>query len=631
MLLRFSVMAVWTTFMASKCYAQCFIEPDQYGHVEFNDTRVLTNAFAECTSLKSITFNNPLTEVGVAAFEGTGLATLELPLSPEILANAFRWNVNLTSAVVTGDMTAGFAFAGCTKLFNVTFIKVYIGQYSFTNCTSLETIQLPETTQAGTFAFSGSSVQTAMIASTTVSDSAFANCPSLTTVEFEASVKSIGHSAFRGTAITSVETSANIGNFAFANCEDLTTVTLNVGAETIGSNAFGSCFYLTTITLPEGLHEIGAGAFNFTRIAEVTIPSTVTAYGQAFPNVRLTDVTINAPRVEAAFQGSETLTTVSMVNTITIDADAFLDCKSLVAVAMPNTVTEIGSRAFSGCSTLPTIDIPTGIMLIDEATFAHCKALVKIVVPDRVVEIKDAAFQGCISLEEITLSAQLMDVGAQSLPTCLGFGLALASGRNNPRGVVTCVPCTEFTIIPHDVTTIPNFAYAGCDVVEALRLPNTLITVGDHSFSACTALESVSFPVGVSQIGASAFEGCARFQTFTIPLSVVSIQDSTFASCACPKEWYKAGATVCDCVQDTACASPTQAPTQRPTLSPTKVSSPKPFQDLTPEDIGVIGAIVLAAVLVTLGVVFGIRHAMRRNGNKTNVSGDDEDLIGRRD
>ena len=57
---------------------------------------------------------------------------------------------------------------------------------------------------------------------------------------------------------------------------------------------------------------------------------------------------------------------------------AFSGCSSLVSINIPNSVKSIGSRTFSGCSSLTSINIPNGVTSIEFEAFSGCQELTSI-------------------------------------------------------------------------------------------------------------------------------------------------------------------------------------------------------------------------------------------------------------
>ena len=88
---------------------------------------------------------------------------------------------------------------------------------------------------------------------TTIGQYAFSNCTSLESVEIPASVTSIGNHAFDGcTSLTSIEIPASvtsIGEFAFAGCTSLESIEIPASVTTIGDAAFVNCTGLSTVTI----------------------------------------------------------------------------------------------------------------------------------------------------------------------------------------------------------------------------------------------------------------------------------------------------------------------------------------------------------------------------------------------
>lgn len=116
--------------------------------------------------------------------------------------------------------------------------------------------------------------------------------------------------------------------------------------------------------------------------------------------------------------------------------------------------------------------------------------------------------------------------------------------------------CSLQTIyIPNSVTTIGNFAFAICKMLERVYLPESVTSLGHHAFWGCFSIETICIPEGVTCIGKYTFQwckslkninmsnsvsdinhgafcGCKALESFRLPSNVTRIEDATFAGCA---------------------------------------------------------------------------------------------------
>ena len=171
-----------------------------------------------------------------------------------------------------------------------------------------------------------------------IGDYAFYGCSSLTSIEIPNSVKSIDYCAFSDCSdLTSIEipnSVTSVGDFAFSGCSGLTSIEIPNSVTSIGYSVFSRCSGLTSVTIPNCSTSIDNYAFyGCSSLTSVTIPNCVTTIG------------------DYAFQNCIGLTSIEIPNSVTsIGRGAFLYCSGLTSVTIPNSVTTIGNFAFSGCS-----------------------------------------------------------------------------------------------------------------------------------------------------------------------------------------------------------------------------------------------------------------------------------------
>lgn len=82
--------------------------------------------------------------------------------------------------------------------------------------------------------------------------------------------------------------------------------------------------------------------------------------------------------------------------------------------------------------------------------------------------------------------------------------------------------------IPQSVTSIGQYAFRGCSMLESVNIPASVTSIGYSAFYGCTSLESVSIPASVTSIGNHAFYDCTSLVSITIPSSVTEIRDGAF-------------------------------------------------------------------------------------------------------
>ncbi len=214
-------------------------------YIPYGVTKIVEQAFCDCTGLTSVTIPGSVTEIGYSAFYGcTGLTYVTIPNG------------------VTGINDA--VFSGCTGLKSVAIPAsvTEIGGNAFQDCTGLTSVTIPDSV-------------------TIIWWSVFEGCTGLTSVTIPNSVTYIGSSAFEGctglTTITIPGSVTEIARLTFKGCTGLTSVTIPDSVTEIDKYAFYGCTALTSVTIPDSVTEIGDSAFDgCTNLTSVTIPDSVT-------------------------------------------------------------------------------------------------------------------------------------------------------------------------------------------------------------------------------------------------------------------------------------------------------------------------------------------------------------------
>ena len=146
---------------------------------------------------------------------------------------------------------------------------------------------------------------------------------------------------------------------------------------------------------------------------------------------------------------------------------AFSDCSGLTSLTIPSSVTSIGEYAFYGCSGLTSLTIPSSVTSIGESAFYGCSGLTSLTIPSNVTSIGESAFYGCSGLTSLTIPSNVTSIGESAFYGCSGL--------------------TSFTI-PSSVTSIGWGAFCGCSGLTSIyvyteKLPN----MGSDVFDGCDA------------------------------------------------------------------------------------------------------------------------------------------------
>lgn len=241
----------------------------------------------------------------------------------------------------------------------------------------------------------------------------------------------------------------------------------------------------------------------------------------------------------------------------TIGASAFSNCSGLTSITIPSGVTSIGSSAFYLCTSLASINLPPSLTSIEHSAFNSCSKLIGIFVPSAVTSIGNNVWYGCGSLTEIIVDplnafyssreGVLFDKAQTTLIQCPGGKagsftilanvtiirhLAFDSCRNLSGILVeplnTMYSSRDDTLFNKAQTTLIQCPGGKSGIVT---IPSGVKFIGDYAFHGCANLTNIIIPTSVTSIGLSAFQDCARLTEIILPTGVVHILNSLFKGC----------------------------------------------------------------------------------------------------
>lgn len=366
-----------------------------------NDIKTIgINAFADCSSIESLTFSSGGSSVDVKAGAFANCSNLDA--------------INLGSTIASVGRAAFMNCTGATSLTlstNAAFTTVE--HFAFLGCNSLSNnLVIPSNV-------------------TQVNIQSFARCSQLLCQQLKGDssylsekFNKIGFGAFQGC-------SGLTGSLNFNNMLRNGNYTSSV--QFIGSSAFFGCYGLTgTVSLPHNAsyltilpYSFASASAPFAGTPVSTAPNVLPMQLQGIVDFSKTYVTAVG---EKAFYNCASLTNLVMSSKISeIGDSAFKLCSGLLKLVLPACVKTVGNSAFEGCSGIAVLDIVSTTvsesatvawLSIGASAFKDCVGLINsgsyggIVIPNTVAKLGDSAFSGCTNIPSVSVGSGLIAPGA---------------------------------------------------------------------------------------------------------------------------------------------------------------------------------------------------------------------------
>ncbi len=285
------------------------------------------------------------------------------------------------------------------------------------------------------------------------------------------------------------------------------------------------------------------------QITKITIPKTVQHIES-----RCFDECVNMTEfvIEGASDGTSQLKE--------IDSHAFLNCKKLASISLPNSVTYLGdddpnsiegSGVFEGCESLTSFKFPSSYASnnLPSFTFKNCKNLATIdwngYNPKR---LNSCAFWDCDKITWSQVPQSVEELGDNCFYHCDALtSVDLSKIKKMDTGVFWATPLTSVEW-PAAVTEIPANTFWACGKLTTIKgIPgqpgawDNITKIGANAFNMCTALTTIKLPVELKTIDAQAFRSCDHLAAVDYGTKVETIGDGAFWSTGALKKFFFKG------------------------------------------------------------------------------------------
>jgi hypothetical protein len=165
---------------------------------------------------------------------------------------------------------------------------------------------------------------------------------------------------------------------------------------------------------------------------------------------------------------------------------------SIVYDGITYQVTSLIANAFSGCTALRSVTLPSTIKTVSVHAFSSCTALTS-VSGDGVTKLDSYAFYNCLSLMDVKLP-NLTTLGLYSLANCTSL-----RSINFPRA-----------------KDIYSYAFMGCRSLKTANLPETVTVINPYTFYGCSSLVAINSRASNIIFSAYSCLDCSKLQALNL-------------------------------------------------------------------------------------------------------------------
>ena len=373
-------------------------------------TSISDSAFTYCHA-SSLTLSNTVENIGYYAFAYNSVSSVVIPNSVVSIGNNSFRSGGLTSIVLGNKLER-------------------IGNEAFMYCSKLTSIEIPDSV-------------------TSIGNETFAFCNQLSSVTFGNGITILPWRLFyqcynlKHIHITSSITTINVPMFQQCNVSAITVDeanpiydsrnNCNAIIETATNKLIRGC---TNTIVPSNITEYGECAFfGSCSVEQLTIPSSVTKLGsQCFSDNPIKSVVMHndvSKIGSSCFANNSSLTSVTLSEVLTqIPSNCFESCYNLSSITIPTSVVELGG--FKGCYKLSSIDGLDNVKTVLAGAFSGCSAITSIELPS-VETINSFAFTNCKYLRQVVVGSNLSYIDICAFENCTNLSSFKCYATSPPR------------------------------------------------------------------------------------------------------------------------------------------------------------------------------------------------------
>ena len=191
---------------------------------------------------------------------------------------------------------------------------------------------------------------------------------------------------------------------------------------------------------------------------------------------------------------------------VEIGIKAFENNVNITKVTLHKPLSTINNLAFTGCTALESIELPDGLTFIGMKAFSG-SGLKYLSIPDSILGEVSIMVDNCVNLEYIKLPNGINYIYSRFF-------------YNTPK--------LKSVTLPESVSSIGPEAFVGSSI-ESIKIPKNVRSIYESSFEN-TKIRSVEFEKGsvLESIYEKAFKGCSNIKSIVIPATVKGMGESVF-------------------------------------------------------------------------------------------------------